>query len=138
MDFLAAQKAAPADPDSPPLYVSDGVLSEEAERYVASDEYDTYPYCLLLGVADALVQRYHDGSARYLTAPDVVFEARTDAHKDAVRHLCNGTVNSLWQVDELEPGVPLAVGLKAVPRIRATATRKGFVTATLQLEPRWG
>lgn len=135
--FLAAQHAKPTDPTSPRLYVSSGFLTDEAERYLTSEAYAGLPYCYLLNIGDAVTQLYDGGSARYLNPVDVVFEARTESSKPFVDQLWNGVFNSVWQVDELSPGVRLASPFKVVGGYRAEARRKGFLEAMLRLESSW-
>ena len=133
-DLLAQQKANLDDPDSPLLYIASGVLSDKEEAIVTSAEYKGYPYVYLLNIGDAVVQRFDNGSARFLTPIDVVFEAREEMAKAVIDKLYDGLEQALPFVTELRPGVRLASPFRRVGGYRAEAKRKGFIEALMRLE----
>lgn len=133
-DVLAQQKANLDDPDSPLLYIASGVLSDKEEAYVTSAAYKGYPYCYLLNIGDAVVTTFDNGSARYLTPIDVVFEAPDTTPKAIIDKLYDGLEQALPYVDELRPGVRLASRFRRLGGYRATARRKGFQEALMRLE----
>jgi hypothetical protein len=132
--LLANQKANLDDPDSPKLYVASGVLSDQEEAYVTSEAYKGYPYAYLMNIGDAVVQRYDNGSARFLTPIDVVFEARQETSKAIMNKLYDGLEEALSYVNELRPGVRLASPFRRVGGYRAESKRKGFIEALMRLE----
>lgn len=136
-DLLSAQFANPADVASPKLYVSSGVLSDKEEAWVTSPEYGGLPYAYVLNLNDGEVQRYDNGSARFLTPVDVVFEARQETSERAIDLLHFGLREKCGLVDELSPGVPLATRFRYVGGYRAEARRKGFLESLVRLESTW-
>jgi hypothetical protein len=136
-DILAQQKANLDDPESPKLYVASGVLSDWEEGYVTSEAYKDYPYAYLMNIGDAVVQRYDNGSARFLSPIDVVFEAREETAKAIIDKLYTGLEEALPYVNELRPGVRLASPFRRVGGYRAESRRKGFHEALMRLETSW-
>jgi hypothetical protein len=132
--MLANQRANLDDPGAPKLYVASGVLSDKEEAYVTSPEYKGYPYVYLMNIGDAEVQRYDNGSARFLTPIDVVFEARQETAKAIIDKLYDGLEQALPYVNELRPGVQLASPFRRVGGYRAESKRKSFLEAMMRLE----
>jgi len=132
--FLRHQHAKPADLTAPFLCVAEGFLSKDDEARVTSPEYDGLPYCYLLNVGDAVIETYHNGKARYLTPIDVVFEARSESSKLYLEQFYRGIKNSVENVDELRPGVPLIAPFRVVGGYRPEARRAGFLETMLRLE----
>lgn len=87
-----------------------------------------------MNIGDAEVQRYDNGSARFLIPIDVVFEAREETAKAIIDELYDGLEQALPYVNELRPGVQLAPRFRRVGGYRAEAKRKGFIEALMRLE----
>lgn len=139
LHFLRQLPANPLDATSPLLYVAEGDLTTEGQRVVTSDLYKGYPYALLLGIADAPVQRYHGGTARLVTPAGVVLEMRPPASKAILTALWARAYQAPGFVDEVMPGVPLHEPLVYSNGVRPEASYQNpdWLFANLRFESQW-
>lgn len=126
------------DPAKPRLLVVKGMLNSDTERYVRSDEYGGV-YAYLLFPADAPVQRYDNGTARWLGPFDVVLEApNTPENLESMTKLWTFVHDEApFEVDELEDGLRLAGQLAWTSALKPEVREKGLLSASLRGETNW-
>ena len=133
-NLVSQLRTRPLDPDSLMLRVFQGYLSPADEQFVMSEEYDGLPYCAILTLENPAIERYHNGSARFLDPVDLFFESFEPENKIYIEQLIGIVERNLHLVDELRTGVPLASPFTVAARLAPERRGKSSVYGTLSLQ----